>query len=372
MIYDYDYDAGQHRDIFHHALQVLVLISSLDPTDTYLPRRGAYVERRQDGPAIPIPVPVPVPGQATQPEEGVFDVAESVAANPDTGSSLVIAAAAGGSALLVLATIFLGYWLVKRRERLRRRTGPSPSVPSIYSRTMHYAPADSRVADRSPPSPLPDAPRKARRRSIALSFSTSSSGTITDEQLPITTTTHVYVSEREKIPLTPGFAPHLLSSTAFAVSPLATTFPVPVPFPFPPPDEADTERRATWAEPGYLKHQDPIPYLYTLEPNRFRDSMLSDSATLATPAPLEPNRYRDSMAEAGAEAEAESVATPPRARAKLGLVRILSGNLKRPPPIDVEQARTVRVDVEQSRDSGIRFVNDRGSRVFVPPPYTPR
>ncbi|KAI0794739.1 hypothetical protein C8Q74DRAFT_592372 [Fomes fomentarius] len=298
--------------------------------DTYLPRRGAYayVERRQDGPAVP------VPGQAAQPE-GVFDVSESVAASPDTGGfSLVIAAAAGGSAILILATIFIGYWIIKRRERLRR-------------------------IDRSPPSPLPDAPRKARRRSIALSFSTSSSSSGTISELPLTS--HIM----EKIPLTPGFEPQLLSSNAFAVSPLGTTFPVPVHLP-----PEHSERRATWAEPGYLK--DPI--LYTLEPNRFRDSM-SDTATLATPAPfahakLEPNRYRDSMAESVATATATAIATPPPAHAKLGLVRILSGNLKRPPPIDVEQARTVRV--EQTLDSGIRFVNDRGSRVFVPPPYTPR
>ena len=61
-----------------------------------------------------------------------------------------------------------------------------------------------------------------------------------------------------------------------------------------------------------------------------------------------------------------TIAKPPPTYSKpSGLERPVS--VKRPPPIDVEQARTV--EVEQAMDSGLRVVE---GRVVVPPPYTPR
>ncbi|KAI0737296.1 hypothetical protein C8Q80DRAFT_327009 [Daedaleopsis nitida] len=194
--------------------------------------------------------------------EQVFDVSEQAAANPNKNISAFIGAAAAGSIILILATIFIGYWIVKRRSR--------PRV----------------VED-----PRPEAPRKAGRHSIVLSSGSSmveSSSASSKEMLTAAPRTRA--------------SGQLLSSTAFAVTPMTAAFPLSPP-----------AGRDTWLE----AERSPVDleYGYTGYYN-------FSHVTIAKP--------------------------PPTYSKPSGIERPIS--VKRPPPIDVEQARTV--EVEQAVDLG--------------------
>ena len=53
------------------------------------------------------------------PQPQRLDISEMAASNADPSVGMIIGAAAGVSSLLILATIFIGYWILKRRERVR-------------------------------------------------------------------------------------------------------------------------------------------------------------------------------------------------------------------------------------------------------------
>ena len=53
------------------------------------------------------------------PQPQRLDISEMAASNADPSVGMIIGAAAGVSSLLIVATIFIGYWILKRRERVR-------------------------------------------------------------------------------------------------------------------------------------------------------------------------------------------------------------------------------------------------------------
>ncbi|KAI0701119.1 hypothetical protein C8T65DRAFT_741816 [Cerioporus squamosus] len=118
------------------------------------------------------------------------DVSTTEAASSDGQLDVIIGAAAAGSAVVILATIFLGYWLMKRRAR--KRSAPS----RIFI---------------NEPRPTLETPRKARRHSLILSIGT----------LP----SHSRLAPSEKPLPSPPATTSLLSSDAFTVTPMTATFP---------------------------------------------------------------------------------------------------------------------------------------------------